>query len=64
MVAPVFSGVSRIDLALHVVERYYGREVAQATADFMEYKGELREVYTCHTYVFPAQLTNAPNQTQ
>jgi transcriptional regulator GlxA family with amidase domain len=30
-----------IDLALHVVERYYGREVAQATADFMEYKGEL-----------------------
>ena len=30
-----------IDLALHVVERYYGREVAQTTADFMEYKGEL-----------------------
>lgn len=32
---------SGIDLALHVVERYYGREVAQATADYMEYKGEL-----------------------
>jgi transcriptional regulator GlxA family with amidase domain len=32
---------SGIDLALHVVERYYGREIAQATADFMEYKGEL-----------------------
>jgi transcriptional regulator GlxA family with amidase domain len=30
-----------IDLALHVVERYYGREIAQTTADFMEYKGEL-----------------------
>jgi transcriptional regulator GlxA family with amidase domain len=32
---------SGIDLALHVVERYYGREVAQTTADYMEYKGEL-----------------------
>jgi transcriptional regulator GlxA family with amidase domain len=32
---------SGIDLALHVVERYYGRAIAQATADFMEYKGEL-----------------------
>ncbi len=32
---------SGIDLALHVVERYYGSEVAQATADYMEYKGEL-----------------------
>jgi transcriptional regulator GlxA family with amidase domain len=32
---------SGIDLALHVVERYYGREVAQASADYMEYKGEL-----------------------
>jgi transcriptional regulator GlxA family with amidase domain len=32
---------SGIDLALHVVERYYGREIAQATADYMEYKGEL-----------------------
>jgi len=30
-----------IDLALHVVERYCGREIAQATADVMEYKGEL-----------------------
>jgi transcriptional regulator GlxA family with amidase domain len=30
-----------IDLALHVVERYYGREIAQATADRMEYRGEL-----------------------
>jgi len=32
---------SGIDLALHVVERYYGRGVAQVTADFMEYGGEL-----------------------
>jgi transcriptional regulator GlxA family with amidase domain len=32
---------SGIDLALHVVERYYGRETAQSTADFMEYKGVL-----------------------
>jgi len=31
---------SGIDLALHVVERYYGREVAQSTADFLEYGGE------------------------
>jgi transcriptional regulator GlxA family with amidase domain len=29
-----------IDLALRVVERYLGREVAQGTADFMEYHGE------------------------
>jgi transcriptional regulator GlxA family with amidase domain len=32
---------SGIDLALHVVEQYYGREIAQATADYMEYRGEL-----------------------
>jgi transcriptional regulator GlxA family with amidase domain len=32
---------SGIDLALHVVERYYGRKIAQATADYLEYKGEL-----------------------
>jgi len=32
---------SGIDLALHVVERYYGRETAQVTADYLEYKGEL-----------------------
>jgi transcriptional regulator GlxA family with amidase domain len=32
---------SGIDLALHVVERYYGSEIAQATADYMEYRGEL-----------------------
>lgn len=32
---------SGIDLALHVVERYYGRDIAQATADYLEYKGEL-----------------------
>lgn len=30
---------SGIDLALHVVERYFGRDVAQATADNMEYQG-------------------------
>ena len=30
---------SGIDLALHVVERYYGRAVAQATAGYMEYHG-------------------------
>ena len=32
---------SGIDLALHIVERYYGQEVAQVTANFMEYGGEL-----------------------
>ena len=31
---------SGIDLALRVVERYYGREVAQKTAYNMEYQGE------------------------
>ncbi|HET9793186.1 MAG TPA: DJ-1/PfpI family protein [Thermoanaerobaculia bacterium] len=31
---------SGIDLALHVVERYFGREVAKATAWQMEYQGE------------------------
>jgi len=32
---------SGVDLALHVVERYYGREVAQGAADYLEYHGEL-----------------------
>jgi transcriptional regulator GlxA family with amidase domain len=31
---------SGIDLALHVVERYYGREVARQTAYEMEYQGQ------------------------
>ena len=31
---------SGIDLALHVVERYYGREVATQTAFTMEYQGQ------------------------
>jgi transcriptional regulator GlxA family with amidase domain len=31
---------SGIDLALRVVERYFGREVAQATATYMEYQGK------------------------
>ncbi len=31
---------SGIDLALHVVERYYGRERARQTADMMEYQGQ------------------------
>jgi transcriptional regulator GlxA family with amidase domain len=30
---------SGIDLALHVVERYYGAEIAQQTATFMEHDG-------------------------
>jgi transcriptional regulator GlxA family with amidase domain len=30
---------SGIDLALHTVERYFGRDVAQWTADYMEYTG-------------------------
>ena len=30
---------SGIDAALHVVGRYYGREMAQRTADYMEYEG-------------------------
>lgn len=32
---------SGIDLALHIVERYYGQEVAQVTAGYLEYRGEL-----------------------
>ncbi|HYC01892.1 MAG TPA: DJ-1/PfpI family protein [Azospirillaceae bacterium] len=31
---------SGIDLALHIVQRYYGPEVAAATAAYMEYAGE------------------------
>jgi transcriptional regulator GlxA family with amidase domain len=31
---------SGIDLALRVVERYFGREVAQRTATYMEYQGK------------------------
>jgi len=31
---------SGIDLALHVVERYYGRETATRTASMMEYQGQ------------------------
>jgi transcriptional regulator GlxA family with amidase domain len=30
---------SGIDLALRTVERYFGRDVAQATANYMEYRG-------------------------
>jgi transcriptional regulator GlxA family with amidase domain len=30
---------SGIDLALHVVSLYYGTEVAQRTADWLEYRG-------------------------
>jgi transcriptional regulator GlxA family with amidase domain len=32
---------SGIDLALHIVDRYYGVELAQATADYLEYHSEL-----------------------
>jgi transcriptional regulator GlxA family with amidase domain len=32
---------SGIDLALHVVARYYGQDVAQVTANTLEYRGEL-----------------------
>jgi transcriptional regulator GlxA family with amidase domain len=32
---------SGVDLALHIVERYYGREVAEVTAGFLEYHGDL-----------------------
>jgi putative intracellular protease/amidase len=31
---------SGIDSALHVVELYYGQQVAQSTADYMEYQGQ------------------------
>jgi transcriptional regulator GlxA family with amidase domain len=30
---------SGIDLALHIVEKYYGRETARSTAKYMEYEG-------------------------
>ena len=32
---------SGVDLALHIVARYYGSEVAQVTANFLEYHSEL-----------------------
>ncbi len=32
---------SGIDLALHIVARYYGNQVAQVTADFLEYHSDL-----------------------
>ena len=32
---------SGIDLALHVVDRYYGPDVAQTTADVLEYRSDL-----------------------
>jgi len=31
---------SGIDLALHVVELYFGRDVADKTAKYMEYEGK------------------------
>ena len=31
---------SGIDLALHIVKEYYGRDVAQRTAEYMEYQGQ------------------------
>jgi len=31
---------SGIDLALHIVEKYYGRDVARKTADYMEYQSK------------------------
>ena len=30
---------SGIDLAMHIVDQYFGRDVAQKTADYMEYQG-------------------------
>jgi len=30
---------SGVDLALHVVDGYFGRSVAQKTAEYMEYQG-------------------------
>ncbi|MGC2233129.1 MAG: hypothetical protein WBA09_16640, partial [Candidatus Acidiferrum sp.] len=32
---------SGIDLAIHIVARYYGNDVAQATAEFLEHRSEL-----------------------
>jgi transcriptional regulator GlxA family with amidase domain len=32
---------SGIDLALHVIERYYGREMAESVADYLEYHSDL-----------------------
>jgi putative intracellular protease/amidase/YHS domain-containing protein len=45
---------SGIDLSLRVVERYFGRDVATQTADYMEYQGrgwlnpDANEVYRAH----------------
>jgi len=32
---------SGIDLAIHIVARYYGNDVAQATAEFLEHRSDL-----------------------
>jgi transcriptional regulator GlxA family with amidase domain len=39
-VATAAGVVSGIDLALHIVERYFGRDVAQRTTEQMEYHGD------------------------
>jgi transcriptional regulator GlxA family with amidase domain len=39
---------SGIDAALHVVERYYGRDTAQRTADYMEYSGDGWKTHASH----------------
>lgn len=52
---------SGIDLSLHVVERYFGREVAQQTAFYMEYQGQgwldpnSNEAYRAHRVLSAAQ---------
>lgn len=35
---------SGVDLALHIVERYFGRDAAQRTADYMEYQSDTWKV--------------------
>jgi putative intracellular protease/amidase/YHS domain-containing protein len=52
---------SGIDLALHVVERYFGRETARQTADYMEYQGQgwldanANAAYRAHRVAAPGQ---------
>ena len=51
---------SGIDLALHVVERYFGRETARRTADYMEYQGQgWLDPSSNAAYAKPSRASNA-----
>ena len=39
VIYPAGGLTSGIDLAMHIVDQYFGRDVAQKTAEYMEYQG-------------------------